>query len=74
MERTMKLTITATAELTTIDGVPVRRWRGVTENGIECDVFVHRLRVRSDKDTAEFERCLVKQLPPGQTIDMRFIV
>lgn len=42
----MKISIEKTDELMTIDGVPVRRWKGLTERGVECDVLVHRLVVR----------------------------
>jgi hypothetical protein len=39
----MKLTITATEEIWLIDGVECRRWDGVDEQGLPCDVFVHRI-------------------------------
>ena len=51
----MKIEITATEHLTDIDGVPVRLWDGVTENGIKCRVFVHRLAVHLADNADQFE-------------------
>lgn len=47
----MRLTIVPTLIITTIDGVPVRLWRGETEDGRPVEVFVHR--VRSDDPDAQ---------------------
>ena len=41
----MKLTITSTDQITEIDGIQVRHWRGVGDGGQKCDVFVHRIAV-----------------------------
>lgn len=49
---TMKITIESTEKVTSFHGVPVRLWDGVTENGIPCKVFVHRLAVRDGCDAA----------------------
>ena len=46
----MRLTITATDKLTDIDGVPVRLWMGVSESGVPCYVFVHRIAVYEAED------------------------
>lgn len=70
----MKITIESTDELTHMDGVPVRVWRGTTERGVPCFVFVHRLAVREDLDVADFERELHETLPPGRVIDLRHIL
>lgn len=51
----MKITIEATETLTEIDGVPVRLWQGVTDSGIFCKVFVHRIAVHKDANTAELD-------------------
>jgi len=51
----MKLTIEPTAELVVWDGVEVRRWRGVTEQGAPCDVYVHRVRVDATLPQEEFQ-------------------
>lgn len=70
----MKIVIEATEHTTEIDGVPVRHWRGVTEAGVECDVFVHRIAVHNSKDSAEFERALQTMMPPANSIDLRKIL
>lgn len=70
----MKITITATEHLTEIDGVPVRAWDGVTEAGIACVVFIHRIAVRGDADCTEFERELGEKMPTGKTIPLRMIL
>jgi hypothetical protein len=61
----MKITIESTDALTTIDRVPVRVWEGVTEDGIPCKVFVHRIAVADEQDASAFDRELREQLPPG---------
>lgn len=61
----VKITITSTNKLTTIEGVPCRIWEGVTERGVPCHVFVHRLAVQSvDNRCEEFERELRETYPP----------
>jgi len=60
--------------VTNIDGVPVRKWIGTTENGIECIVFVHRIAVLESKDSAEFEAELKEQLPPGRRVPLSMIL
>lgn len=71
----MKLMIEATADIVTIDGVECRRWKGTTERGVECEVFVHRLAVHKDHDSSQFELELAEQMPPGKpVIDVRHIL
>jgi len=62
----MKLTITSTEKFITLDGVHCRVWEGVTEGGVPCFVFVHRIAVDTDRDTAQFERELMERLPPAE--------
>lgn len=62
----MEIMIKSTDELTTIDGVPVRVWRGTTERGAGCLVFVHLIAVAEEQDRSEFQRELKEQLPPAQ--------
>lgn len=52
----MRITIESTEHTTEINGVPVRHWKGVTDSGVECEVFVHRIAVRADRDREAFER------------------
>ena len=58
----MKITIESTDMITTMEGVPVRVWRGVTDKGVACDVFVRGMRVLSDADCSQFEDEL-KEIP-----------
>ena len=70
----MKLQIEATEYLTEIDGVPVRLWEGTTEAGIPCKVFVHRVAVRGDRDSTQFDRELREQMPPARHISLAMIL
>jgi len=70
----VKISIEATDKLTRIDGVPVRLWEGITENGVKCKVFVHRIAVHKDEDSEQFEQELVEQLPLGRYVDLRHIL
>lgn len=70
----MKITIEATNQLVTVGGRECRRWKGVTEKGVECDVFVQAMRVRSDADCSEFEREMKEiPYPTEPAIDIRFL-
>lgn len=62
----MKITIEPTRELTRLDGVPVRVWKGVTDDGTPCTVFVHRVAVDEGFDQKVFERELSLLLPPRE--------
>lgn len=64
----MKATIESTNVTTRIDGVKVRLWRGVTENGVRCNFFVHRIAVDTNENTAEFDRQLREQLEPAELV------
>ena len=70
----MKLQITATEKITEIEGVPVRVWNGVTESGVPCIVFVHRIAVHEDHEASQFEAELLRKLPPGVKFDLRHIL
>lgn len=70
----MKITIESTDQITTLDGVPCRVWKGATEAGVECVVFVHRLAVHKDQDAAQFERELAEQLPPGRHVPLSLVL
>jgi hypothetical protein len=51
----MKMTIESTDMITEIAGVSCRIWRGVTEEGIRCDLAIPLIRVREEADRSEFE-------------------
>jgi len=70
----MWITMESTEHITDIDGVPVRLWEGETSVGTKCKIFVHRIAVANNKDTAQFEKELAEQLPPGQKIPLRNIL
>lgn len=68
----MKITIEKTDDLTTVDGAPVRRWKGVTEDGIECAVFVAGIRVGENENLYEFgDELLLRSTPLEATLEER---
>lgn len=70
----MRIMIEATDRVTEIDGVPVRYWRGTTEDGIACKVFVHRIAVHHKDDASRFAVELQEQMPPGRFVDLCMIL
>lgn len=70
----MHLQIESTDQITHMDGVPVRVWQGTTANGVPCLVFVHRIAVHRDQDTADFDRELAEQLPPGRVVPFSAVI
>jgi len=70
----VKISIEVTDKLTMIAGVPVRLWEGITENGVKCKVFVHRIAVHKTEDCSQFEQELAELLPPGRHIELRDIL
>lgn len=64
----MRMMIESTPDVTKIDGVEVRRWKGTTEDGVECEVFVHRIAVANSADCSQFDAALKEQLPPGRFV------
>lgn len=54
----MQITIEPTPELTHVDGAPVRRWSGVTDTGVPCDVYVRLIRVHDGQPQTQFEALL----------------
>lgn len=66
----MEIKITSTHKLTSMDGVKVRLWEGVTAAGVPCKVYVHRVAFKTDNDMAEFERDLKERLPPVEYVPL----
>ena len=64
----MRIQIEATPYFTDLDGVVCRAWNGVTESGIGCVVFVHRLMVKSGTDQVAFDVELA-ELPAPRRIE-----
>jgi hypothetical protein len=67
----MKITMEDTNIFIEWHGVPCRVWRGVTEGGVACDVFVPTLRVRLDRDHSEFDRDLRSLPKPAKLVTMQ---
>ena len=70
----MQIQIESTDQITHFDGVPCRVWNGVTSDGVECLVFVHRVGVHKDLDNTQFEQQLKEQLPPGRFVPLSAIL
>lgn len=66
----MKLTIESTDTLLAIDGVPVRLWRGLTDRGIVCNVYVHLVQVRNDLTALAFDLALEEILKRPRMADL----
>ena len=70
----MKITMTATEKLTEINGVQARLWEGITDQGVKCKVFVHRLAVHRSEDHTQFEKELIEKMPGGVLYNLRDIL
>ncbi len=70
----MTLMIESTDELTFMDGVPVRVWKGITERGVRCFVFVHRIVAAEKEQKEQLDRDLKVELAPGRVIPLRNIL
>jgi len=71
----VKITIEPTPQIITIEGHECRRWLGITDQGIRCDVFVRRLCVGRDQDCEAFERELREMpQPTAPAIDLRLLI
>ncbi len=68
----MKIAIESTDKITAIHGVPCRVWRGVTGNGVECELAIAMIRVKQEDDNSAFEAELNELRPLEKAIDMRF--
>jgi hypothetical protein len=60
----MKATVENTSRIITVNGIPARLWKGVTESGVEFEMLVVRVAVSKDADTAQFEAELRSMAPP----------
>lgn len=54
----MKITITPTPEIVAVDGVPCRRWEGLTEAGRPVEVFVHGIGTHDPEAQRELDAAL----------------
>jgi len=62
----VRIVIESTDEVMELDGVPVRAWNGVTQAGIHCRVFIHRIAVPEGVDAGEFDRRLARRAAPRE--------
>lgn len=62
----MKILIESTPVITTVNGRPARVWKGLSESGIECTLYVTMVSVDRDADTSAFARELDEQLTPQE--------
>jgi hypothetical protein len=70
----LQIEMKATKHLTEIDGVPVRLWEGVTDDGIKCKVFVHRIAVHNELNAEAFEKELDEKMPLGVKVSIHHIM
>lgn len=61
----MKITLTKTAQITTINGVEARIWEGATEKGVAITAFITRIVVLADADISQFEEELKEKDCPN---------
>lgn len=67
----MRLTIESTSVVTTIDGVPVRLWRGRTDRGHPVEVFVHLVGSDDVDAQAELAAVLDEKTVPVELVRIR---
>ncbi len=72
----MKIEITPTGHIDTINGAPARLWRGVTDQGVKVELFVAMVRVAAGDDQAAFTRELREVKPERELVsfDYRFVL
>jgi len=66
----MKITMTPTAIMTELDGLPVRLWEGTTARGVPVRVFVARLSTPAGVDAKEMADELFETLPPAEYVPL----
>jgi hypothetical protein len=67
----MKITIESTGIFTEVAGMPCRIWRGVTEQGVGCDLAIALIRVGDGANLAQMEAELKTMPPPLMLVSMR---
>ncbi|HEY7233896.1 MAG TPA: hypothetical protein VH539_07085 [Gemmatimonadaceae bacterium] len=69
----MRITIESTNMITQYNGARARLWKGVTEKGITCAVFVVGLAVHEAKDQSQFEAEL-ETMPKPREVELREVL
>lgn len=62
----MKIPMESTPHIVTVDGVECRVWNAVTENEVQCLVFVRRIAVRNSYDQKDFSNLL--EMPASEVM------
>jgi hypothetical protein len=68
----MKITLEPTGELQTVNGAPVRVWKGETDTGVPLTAYIAIVQVHKDHDNSEFERALREVKPERQLVSFDF--
>lgn len=67
----MRIQMEPSGPVVKLDGVECRVWNGVTEAGVQCFVFVHRIAVRDGVDAEAFSReSPLDEKPPPSVADL----
>lgn len=64
----MKITIESTEKMTFVNGTQARVWKGISERGVNCIVFVANIGVEKTADHSQFERELKETMPPTSVL------
>jgi len=75
----MQLLIESTDVITTVEGQPVRLWRGTLEDGTPVDVFVARIGTADPHAQEILARALretpaPREVPLGNIVDLRKVL
>jgi len=62
----VRLSISTTDKIVSLDGVQCREWDGVTDTGVRCTVYVHRVAAKEEADQGVFEDDLCPMDPPKE--------
>lgn len=61
----MKITLSPTAQIVSVNGAPHRVWEGHSEKGVPLQALIAQVAVHKDHDNSEFERDL-RESNPGR--------
>lgn len=61
----MKITVTSTERIVTLNGVQARIWEGETSSGIPVHCFITRIGVDEKENRKQFEKELQECTPPS---------
>ncbi len=70
----MEIRISPTPVITEINGARARLWKGETDNGVECHVYVIGIAVAEGQDHAAFERELATIPPPAESVVPLYLI